>query len=322
MIGSDERGNMSAKINDLIFKELIKRKYSLDGNTRVWNLADSKLWYLTPLQAQGYLDLEKDREYKAAVVDGENKLIKNYIREIIGKLPNKFYNIVDLGCGDGKKAVTLIKNSNRHIKARYCPIDISSYMVNKAAKAIRKLNHGEVVEFQWNISDFENLINVTPLLRQGEFQNHFMTLLGNTLGNFDRDDILHGIKQSMKSGDWLLIGNGLNSSNKKDILKSYSNSLIDKWLSNVIKQIGLSTEDVEYGVRFNNSRVEEFYRLRKDKVVNHLGRKIVFMEGDIILVAISYKFSKQEFEKYLKKFFENVKIYTDNQETYALALCS
>ena len=50
------------KINDLIFKELIKRGYSLEGNTRVWNIADSKLWYLTPEQAQGYLDLDSDKD--------------------------------------------------------------------------------------------------------------------------------------------------------------------------------------------------------------------------------------------------------------------
>jgi len=40
------------KINDLIFKELIKRGYELEGKTRVWDVADSKLWYLTPEQAQ------------------------------------------------------------------------------------------------------------------------------------------------------------------------------------------------------------------------------------------------------------------------------
>ena len=32
----------SLKINDLIIKELIKRGYSLEGNTRIWNIADSK----------------------------------------------------------------------------------------------------------------------------------------------------------------------------------------------------------------------------------------------------------------------------------------
>ena len=49
-------------INDLIFKELIKRGYSLEGNTRVWNIADSKLWYLTPEQSEAFLDIEKGKE--------------------------------------------------------------------------------------------------------------------------------------------------------------------------------------------------------------------------------------------------------------------
>jgi hypothetical protein len=56
--------NKSPQINDLIFKELIKRGYSLEGNTRIWNIADSKLWYLTPDQSQAYLDLERSQRYK------------------------------------------------------------------------------------------------------------------------------------------------------------------------------------------------------------------------------------------------------------------
>ena len=55
---ADKKGQ---KINDLIFRELIKRGYSLEGNTRIWNIADSKLWYLTPEQAQSYLDAENSR---------------------------------------------------------------------------------------------------------------------------------------------------------------------------------------------------------------------------------------------------------------------
>ena len=52
------------EINGMIFKELIKRGYSLDGNTRIWNIADSKLWYLKPEQAQAFLDLENSQDYK------------------------------------------------------------------------------------------------------------------------------------------------------------------------------------------------------------------------------------------------------------------
>ena len=74
------------KVNDLIFKELIKRGYSLEGNTRVWNIADSKLWYLTPEQAQGYLDLDADDKYKKATgqSQAENIIITN-IKEILEK---------------------------------------------------------------------------------------------------------------------------------------------------------------------------------------------------------------------------------------------
>jgi hypothetical protein len=64
-------------------------------------------------------------------------------------------------------------------------------MVSKAAETIRKKNVGEVLEFRWNISDFENLNNVTPLARDAIYENHFLMLLGNTLGNFDNEDILH-----------------------------------------------------------------------------------------------------------------------------------
>ena len=64
MAQSQKEKTENSSINDLIFKELIKRGYSLEGNTRVWNIADSKLWYLTPDQSQAYLDLETDNSYK------------------------------------------------------------------------------------------------------------------------------------------------------------------------------------------------------------------------------------------------------------------
>src|SRR3990167_5026412 len=91
-----------SKINDLIFNELIKRGYSLEGNTRIWNISDSKLWYLTPQQAQGYLDLDADPEYKenTGQYQGES-LIEEKKADIIDSIGNEPVNIVDLGCGDG-----------------------------------------------------------------------------------------------------------------------------------------------------------------------------------------------------------------------------
>jgi uncharacterized SAM-dependent methyltransferase len=310
------------KINDLTFKELLKRKYFLENKTRVWNLADSKLWYLTPDQAQGFLDLENNETYKRSVADTEMRLIKENMSTLLKNLKERNYNVIDLGCGDGKKAILIIKEFNKTLKIRYCPIDISAYMVNKAAETIRTLNAGEVVEFKWNISDFENLSNITPLLREGEFKNHFLMLLGNTLGNFDRDDILNGIKESMHAGDYLLIGNSLNISNQEEIVEPYKDPLLDRFLVKVVEQIGLTKDDVKYDARFNKSRVEMFFTVTKDRTIKYLNKKVDFKVGDIILVAISYRLNKREFNTYLKRFFRNVSLFTDKQDSYAITLCN
>ena len=174
------------EINDLIFKELIKRGYSLEGNTRVWNIADSKLWYLTPEQAQGFLDLEQGKLYQKEVIQKEIDLVNLNMTDIMKEVGVKNpLNIIDLGCGDGKKAVLFIGNMKDKVQIRYCPIDISGYMVSKAIEQIKKLNVREIVEFQWNISDFENLENISTLLRNKEYPKNLVLLLGNTLGNFE-----------------------------------------------------------------------------------------------------------------------------------------
>jgi len=310
------------KINDLIFKELIKRKYYTENKTRVWNLADSKLWYLTPSQAQGFLDLENNEKYKQSVANTEMSLIKESMPNILKKLTNKFYNVIDLGCGDGSKAAIIIKELYKVLKVRYCPIDISAHMVSKAAETIRTLKLGEVVEFKWNISDFENLTNVTPLFREDDFQSHFLMLLGDTLGNFDRDDILSEIKDSMSVNDVLMIGESLYIANEAELVEPYKNPLLDTFLVKVIEQVGLTKNDVAYDVRFNKSRVEMFYRVRTNKTVKHLNKKIDFKEEDIILVAISYRFTKHDLTNYLKRFFSNVTIFTNKGASYSVALCS
>ena len=309
------------KINDLIFKELLKRGYMLEGKTRIWDLADSKLWYLSTDQAKGFLNLEKDENYRREIVEKEVKLIKDNLIKIIKILPSKNYNLVDLGCGNGQKASLFIESLRKYIKLRYYPIDISSYMVRKAAETIRRLNVGEVLEFRWNISDFENLENITPLFRDSVYHNHLMLLLGNTIGNFDKEDILHGIKNSMDKGDVLLIGNGLSSKFKHNWLEDYKTKKVNDWLIKIPLSLGLKREEVEYSARFVNSRVEELYIIKKDKKIKHLGREVDFKKGDIIIAAISYKYGKADFEKILNKFFSYVKLYLDKEETYALAIC-
>lgn len=309
------------EVNDLIFKELIKRGYSLEGNTRIWNIADSKLWYLKPEQAQSFLDLESSEDYQKDVIQKEIDLINNNIDEIIDKVGKDNLNIIDLGCGDGKKAVIFTEHFKGRVKIRYCPIDISSYMVEKAIKKVTEADVGEVVEFQWNISDFENIENISILLRQGEFKKNLILLLGNTLGNFEINELLYEIRSSMKGGDFLLIGNGLDNRNPEDILKAYSNKFLDKMLIKTLTQIGLKEENLEYGARFKNSRVEMYYSIKEDCKISFLDKKVYFNKGDQIVVAVSYKYNKEDFVSFMNLYFDDVMAKVSSDGSYILALC-
>ncbi|MFH1452164.1 MAG: L-histidine N(alpha)-methyltransferase [archaeon] len=309
------------KINDLIFKELIKRGYSLDGNTRIWNIADSKLWYLTPGQAQAYLDLEDEKEYKKQVTQKEIDLINGNINEIINKFGNEPINIIDIGCGDGRKAEIFIKNFKNH-RIRYCPIDISSYMVNKALEKLKYIESvEEVVKFQWNISDFENIENISFLLRQGEYKRNLFLLMGNTLGNFEINELLYTIRSSMKDGDFLLIGNGLDNRNQTDILRSYDNDLFKDFSIQPVTQLGIDKNDLKFGVRFQNSRVESFFTITKSQEIKFLDRKVLLEKGDQIVVVVSYKYNKSDFKSFLNLYFDDVMINISEDDSYALALC-
>jgi len=309
------------KINDLIFKELIKRGYSLEGKTRIWNISDSKLWYLTPEQAQAFLDLEDEPEYKEDVTQKEIDLINADMSDIIEEMGDEPINIIDIGCGDGRKASLFIEKLKDRIKFRYCPIDISSYMVEKAFERVSKLNVGEVFKFKWNLSDFENIQNITALLRHGEYKKNLFLLLGNTLGNFEINELLYELRSSMKEGDYLLIGNGLDNRKPEEILKSYNIKAFDKFSFQAIKQLGLEEENVKFDVRFRNSRVESFYTIVKPKDISFLGKTVKFDVGDQIIVIVSYKYDKQDLMGFLKMYFGEVKLSISPDKSYAIALC-
>jgi uncharacterized SAM-dependent methyltransferase len=309
-------------INDLIFRELIKRGYSQEGKTRIWNIADSKLWYLTPEQAQAYLNLLDSESYKSEFGPKEMTLIAEHISMIVETVAKEPLNLVDIGCGDGRKAKIFVKEISKKNKMRYCPIDISGYMVDKAIKAISKYNAGEIIESKWNISDFENLENITPLLNQEPYKRNLFLLLGNTLGNFELHDLLYQIRSCMKSGDYLLIGNGIENKNMEETIKFLKkNKLNNEFLIKIPLQLGLNKEDIELGVRFANHRIEFYYTIKKEKNITFNEKTIEFKKEDQLLVAVAYHYNKEDLKEFLNLYFANVTLKLSEDNSYALAFC-
>ena len=310
------------KINDLIFKELIKRGYSLEGNTRVWNIADSKLWYLTPEQAQGYLDLEESEDYKKLTSNEGMKLVDTHIKEIMNEVGKGPINIIDLGCGDGKKAANIMKYLNGRNKMNYCPIDISGYMVQKAIETISKNGFGEIIESHWNISDFDNLANITPLLRKDEFKKSFFLLLGDTLGNFEVNELLYEIRSSMVEKDLLLIDTGIDNERWKMRAETAKyDEKTNKFFMHIPLLLGLEKEDIEFGARFENSRIEFYYIVKNDKNIKFQDKEVQLKKGDQIVVAIAYKHKKEDLLSYLNMHFDEVHLFVSKDNSKVLALC-
>ena len=194
-------------------------------------------------------------------------------------------------------------------------------MVEKAIKKIKEANLGEVIEFQWNISDFENIENISILLKQGNFKRNLTLLLGNTIGNFEINELLYEIRSSMSGGDFLLIGNGLDNRNSEDILNSYNTPEVNNFLIHIPLQLGLSKEDIEFGTRFINSRVELYYTIKKAKTIKFYDKEVVFNKGDQILVSVSYKYNRGDFVSFLNLYFDDVVVKISEDNSYALALC-
>jgi len=316
-------GADNSAINDLIFKELIKRGYSLEGNTRIWNIADSKLWYLTPAQAQAYLDAENSREYKKKMVDNELQLLRETIPKIMEKLASKeTITLVDVGCGDGKKAVVPINILKKNHKINYCPIDISAYMVNKAIENISNLEGvSEVVKFQWNVSDFENLENVTELLRKGN-KELLILFLGSTLGNFETHELLYSLQNSMEFGDSLLIGVALdNAKDGSELAKSYITPEADNFMGHVLIELGFSRDEIKFGARYKHGRVECFYEIKKDKKIQFQDKNIYFYEGDQVIISYSHKYTQKELEEAVKLYFGKYEFYTNAEKDWTLIFC-
>lgn len=317
-----DSGIDSFKVNSLIFKELVKRGYSVEGKNKVYNIADSKLWYITPEQSQAFLDAEKKDAKQRMFLKKEAELLAKSFKQVAGAIGETPLNIVDIGSRDGEKAFAFIKNFKDKSKLRYCPLDINNFMMEKAIKTLSRAGKLDIVRPKIAMTDFVNLDDVTLPLKKGKFKTNFLLLLGGNLENSDVHELLHDVRSAMKDGDYLLIGNKLAHKSPKKMVKYYNTSeYIENLLSKTAEQLGMSGKEVEYSARFRGSRVELLYTLKNDKTIESGGKKIDFRAGDKIILIISYKYTKDSLMETLNLYFDDVALFPSSDGIYALALC-
>jgi len=313
------------RINDLIFKELIKRGYSLEGNTRVWNISDSKLWYLTDEQAQAYLNMESHEKYYDVVIRKEIDLINENLDEILRQIGDEPFNIIDLGCSDGRKVmeiIKLMKSKKPDLKVKYCPVDISGYMVEKAKKTFAESGVCEVVDFEHNVSDFENLEKINSGAKKKGYKRNLILLLGRTLEHLEINGFLYTMRNSMGDNDVFLSIVAINDGKQEERAKSYEeNSRGAEWFIHIPLQLGLERDEIELKMRWKNSRIEAYYIILKDKEIKHDNRTINFSKGDQIVVASACKHNLDDLRTFMNIHFNEAQVIVPDHGSRALSIC-
>jgi len=312
----------SQQINDLIFKELIKRGYSLEGNTRIWNIADSKLWCLTDKQAKAFLNLEYSDEYNKRVIEKETKLFTDNISNILTTIGDSPVNIIDFGCGDGKKIIKFIEQMKNKEDVIYCPVDISEHMVKIASERAKDAGIKEVVKFEHNISDDKNASLIAKHMRKNHNKKNVIFFLGNSINNSDINEALFNFRNSMAESDVLVMDSTVDVDGQERCLKFYkTNSAIYDWLIQIPEGLGFNKEDLELGTRFENNRVEIFFKIKKPKKIEKNGYEIIFDKGDEIIVIVSYRYKIRDFRSFLSMNFNQVSVSMNKNGSMAIALC-
>lgn len=306
----------------LITKELLKRGYSVENGAKIWNIADSRLFYLSTEQAQAYLNMEKSEEYiKVVNRQVQEQLLLENARLILNKIDDEAINIVDFRCCQGKEAAVLARLLNNK-KLRYCPLDISKHFVKKAIETFSQLNIKDFIESPCNFSDIENFECLTPRLNGGEFKRNLFLLLRNVLGNFEINEIMYEVRSAMREGDLLLISIAVADNKIRERTRLLGkNEYVNNLLKYIPLQLGLEEKDIEYGTRFKNSRIEFYYKIISDKKINFEGKTINLNRGDQIIVAFSYKHTADELRRYFMEYFDNVDFILSDDKSQAIVLC-
>jgi len=310
-------------VNDLVFKEFVKNGYAKKNGNKLWDIAQRKFLYLTEEQSKSFLGLRKFDVYRKQIIDREIDLIKENASKIAEDIGDEPFNLVDIYCGDGTKACELIKSLGKDIKIRYCPVNVNEYLVNLASENIKKEGFPNVVEVCPIISDGDpiTLRNLEKKIKTSEFNRNVVLLLGTVLASYEINDYLFEISRNMKKNDYLLIGNGIRTGERLVEIEKYKSKPLNDWFIHLVKELGLEEADVEYDAQFGNSRIEMFYRMKVDKMIENNGKKVELKKGDEILTTVLYKYFEEEFDKFCKMYFSEICLTTDKDEGYALVLC-
>lgn len=225
----------------------------------------------------------------------EEEIIFANKEKFIHHFEKKRFSLLDIGCGDGKKAAYFISHITKDISA-YSALDISSRII-EIAETTMNIAHPNLSVERF-IDDFEygNVAHTTYYLHRRYQQNNLILFIGNTIGNTpDSHRVLINLRDSMGDDDQMLVG--LAYHNPKNIpLEAYNQKTVTDWLWTIPERLGINREFGENECIYNKALHQfEFYlSFTKNWERMYRADLLRFAKGQKIRLAISRRFTKDD----------------------------
>ena len=250
----------------------------------------------------------------------ETEIIYQYKERLSDFLKNKRLNLLDIGCGDGKKAAFFISHITKQVSS-YSGLDISPRMLDLAGQTMQ-ITHPELTYEQF-IDDFEhgNISNTTYYLTRRYRQNNLILFLGNTIGNLsDAHRVLINLRDGMSDQDLLMVG--LAFYNPKNIpVAAYNQRAIDL-LWTMPEKIGIEKNDAKiywiYNEKLRQLECQLEFTRNWSKVFG--GNLIRFGKEQKVRLAISRRFTKDDIFGLFARAGFKIEIFVHDKDN-ALVLC-
>jgi|SRR3989344_259383 len=314
-------------LNDILLQAFLRNGFAQTNGTKSWELTELQYLGLTDDLAKGFLSFASTNLYRKQFFELEVELIKQKSKIISDSIETDAFNLIDIYCGDGLKAVEFIKefnvNTGGNVKINYCPLNSSQYLIDLAISNVKKASFSNVAGYKPYLSsgDGRALRSINDNLKSGEFNKNVVLILGGVLACFEINEYLFELNRDLKEGDVLIFGNGIRVGERLVNIEKYKDPAFQEWFKHLMFGLGFEDKDIEFDARFGNSRIEFVYKINKDLSQKINGKAVDFKKGDEFVVAALYKYYAEEFEKFCKMYFKNPQIFTDKDNEYALVVC-
>ena len=155
------------------------------------------------------------------ITRAESSLLAAHAREILAPLQRP-PSIAELGCGSGEKLAILVASGGEPVPLIQL-VDISPAALDMATYRLQAVGHRNIVAHRTTYEDgIERAAGCRP--REGAL---LVLFLGSNIGNFDppvAQGLLRRIRQALRPGDALLLGNDLVKP-ERDLMLAYDDPL-------------------------------------------------------------------------------------------------